>query len=134
MTQQGMPLFTGASFWLLLIAATAFAIYLGARLARIEGNSVWRAFFAALTSAFATLIVVSMSQDSLRRSLFYWIGIFAVIAALVIKPALRTTVWKAAVPWLLASLMVAVGLLAWHLFFGVPLELRGHVLNSFFLA
>ncbi len=119
MTPQGTPFITGALFWLLLIAATAPAIYLGTRLARTEGNSPWRAFFAALTSAFATLIVVSMSRDTLRTSLFYWVGIYAVIAAVVIKPALRTTVKKAAVPWLFATTIVAAELIVWHFLFGV---------------
>ncbi len=49
-----------------------------------------------------------------------WSPLLAVIAALVIKPAFRTTVRKAAAPWLFAALTVAGGLFAWHLFFGVP--------------
>lgn len=112
--------FVGFIIFFLWVLTAAFVIYIGARLAHIEGRSLWRAFFASLTSAFVTSIVVSMSQDSLRTSLLYWVGVYAAIAALVIKPVLRTTLRRAAVSWLLSLVLVAVEFLVWHFFFGVP--------------
>lgn len=117
---QTIASFLDKLFWLLLLAGTTLATYVGARLARIEGNSLWRAFFAALTSAFVTVVLVSMSMESLNRNWLYWIGVYTVIAALVIKPSLRATYKKALVPWLFSVLFFAAVFLMRYFFLGVP--------------
>jgi len=120
MTLQTVASFLDKLFWPLLLVATTLANYLGARLAHIEGNLPWRAFFTALTAAFATVIVASMSSGTLTVNPLYWIGIYAVIAALITKPALKTGIRKALVPWLIAVLFVAAVFLTRYFFLGVP--------------
>ena len=119
MTVEGIASFLDKIFWLLVLVGTTLANYAGARLARIEGNSLWRAFFAALTTAFATVVLVSMSMESLIRNPLYWIGVYTVIAALVIKLSLRASIKKALVPWLFSVLFFAAAFLMRYFFLGV---------------
>ncbi len=120
MTVQTVVSFLEKIFWVLFLVGATLANYMGARLAHIEGNLPWRSFFTALTSAFATLLLVSMSTETLIVNPLYWIGVYTVIAALLTKPALRATVKKALVPWLFSVLFVTIVFLMRYFFLGVP--------------
>lgn len=120
MTLQTIASFLDKIFLMLLLAGATLTNYVGARLAHIEGNLPWRAFFTALTTAFATLVLVSMSSETLVRNPLYWIGVYTVIAALVTKPAMRTTIKKSLAPWLFSVLFVAAAFLVRYFFLGVP--------------
>ena len=120
MTLETVASFLDNIFWLLFLAGTTLATYVGARLAHIEGRSLWRAFFAALTSSFATLVVASMSMETLVRNWLYWIGVYTVIAALVIKLVLRASVKEALVPWSFSVLFFAAVFLMRHFLLSAP--------------
>jgi hypothetical protein len=120
MAGEAIVSFLDNIFLLLLLAGTTLANYVGARLARIEGNLAWRAFFTTLTSIFATFVLVSMSTEALAVNPLYWICVYIVIAALVTKPALRATFKKALVPWLFSVLFFAAVFLMRYFFLGVP--------------
>jgi hypothetical protein len=99
---------------------TTLTNWVGARLAHVEGRSLWRAFFTALTTAFASVIIISMSAERFERNWLYWSAVYTVVAALIVKPALRTTVKKALLPWLFSVLFVAAVFVMRYFFLGVP--------------
>jgi|GEM_PF-2518073 len=101
----------GFILFLLWIAGDTVVIYLGARLARIQRNSLPRSFVAALTSGFALLLAVSLMRDSIGANLPLWLAVYAVIAFPIIALSLRTSVAGAVVPWLLAVLCLGAALL-----------------------
>ena len=116
---QEKAFFMGFILFFAWVAATTLAIHLGARFRRIEGNSPWRAFFAAFTSGFALLLAISFaSGNPMGKNPVLWLVLYAVIALPVIMSALRTTFMKAAVPWIFAVLCLGASLLTWHFFSG----------------
>jgi hypothetical protein len=120
MTGEAIVSFLDNIFLLLLLVGTTLANYIGARLARIEGNLPWRAFFTALTTIFATFVLVSMSAETLAVNPLYWICVYIIVAALITKPAMRATFKKALVPWLFSVLFFAAVFLMRYFFLGVP--------------
>jgi hypothetical protein len=120
MTLQTIASFLDNIFWLLFLVGSTLANYIGARLAHIEGNLPWRSFFTALTTAFATVVLVSMSTETLAVNPLYWICVYIIFAALVTKPALRATLKKAPVPWLFSVLFFAAVFAMRYFFLGVP--------------
>lgn len=110
--------FIGLTAFLLWIAAETAVIYVGARLAHIEGRSLSRSFVAALVSGFALLLAVSFARDSVGASLPLWLAMFAVITLVVIPLCLRTAVFKVVIPWLGAVLLLVIAFLAWRLLQG----------------
>jgi hypothetical protein len=112
---QEKAFFIGLTVFLLWIAAETAVIYSGARLARIGGNSLPRAFLAALTSGFALLLVISFARDSVGASLPLWLAMYTVIVLPIIALCLRAGVFKVIVPWLGAVLLLGAAFLAWRL-------------------
>jgi hypothetical protein len=107
-------------FWPLFLAGTTLTNYTGARLVGTDRNVPWRSFFTALVNGFLTIILVSMSTETLAVNPLYWMCVYAVIAAVVTKPALRTTAKKALMPWLLSVVFAAVVFLMRYFFLGIP--------------
>ena len=69
---QEKQFFIGFILFFVWILASTLSIYLGARLAHIEKNTLWRSFFVAFVSGFLLLIVVSITRDTIGANLFVW--------------------------------------------------------------
>ena len=127
---QEKQFFIGFILFFVWILVSTLSIYLGARLAHIEKNTLWRSFFVAFVSGFLLLIVVSITRDTIGANLFIWFVLYAAIALPVIKWVIRTNFKKIVIPWIFAVLCLGIAFLIWHFLFGILSVCQSDFVNT----
>ncbi len=111
--------FIGFILFFVWILASTLSIYLGARLAHIEKNTLWRSFFVAFVSGFLLLFVFSITGDTIGTNLLIWVVLYAAIALPILKWVIRTTFKKIVIPWIFTVLCLGIAFLIRHFLLGI---------------